>query len=143
MRRNLLRATYLTLITALTLCSGVVRVYAMSPDDYTYLQASWDSRDVFGDNTIKDSEKLINNVKVFYNPIAEQVNLSFKLAKSSSVSIKVMDALGNEILQLMNGNLDAGVQNLSFEHGGKLTTGFYFARVVAGSETVVKRFSVR
>ena len=143
MRRNLLRATYLTLITALTLCSGVVRVYAMSPDDYTYLQASWDSRDVFGDNTAKDSEKLINNVKVFYNPIAEQVNLSFKLAKSSSVSIKVMDALGNEILQLMNGNLDAGVQNLSFEHGGKLTTGFYFARVVAGSETVVKRFSVR
>ena len=143
MRRNLLKATYLTLITALTLCSGVARVYATSPDDYTYSQASWDSRDVFGDNTIKDSEKPINNVKVFYNPIAEQVNLSFKLAKSSSVSIKVMDALGNEILQLMNGNLDAGVQNLSFEHGGKLTTGFYFARVVAGSETVVKRFSVR
>ncbi|ULT22546.1 T9SS type A sorting domain-containing protein [Sphingobacterium sp. E70] len=62
------------------------------------------------------------------------------MAKSSSVSIKVMDALGNEILQLMNGNLDAGVQNLSFEHGGKLTTGFYFVRVVAGSETVVKDF---
>ncbi|WP_104385751.1 T9SS type A sorting domain-containing protein [Sphingobacterium sp. HMA12] len=143
MGRNLLKAAYLTLITALTLCSGVAQVYAKSPDDHTYLQATWNGNEGFGDNTIKDTEKLINNVKVFYNPIAEQVNLSFKLAKSSSVSIKVMDALGNEILQLMNGNLDAGIQNLSFEHGGKLTTGFYFVRVVAGSETVVKRFSVR
>lgn len=143
MRRNLLKATYFTLITALTLCSGVGQVYAHSPDDHTSLQTTWTENAEFGDNNIKDTEKLINNVKVFYNPIAEQVNLSFKLAKSSAVSIKVMDALGNEILQLMNGNLEAGVQNLSFEHGGKLTTGFYFVRVVAGSETVVKRFSVR
>ncbi|MFU1858413.1 hypothetical protein BWD42_17715 [Sphingobacterium sp. CZ-UAM] len=143
MRRNLLKAAYLTLITALTLCSGVGQVYANSPDNHTSLQATWNENAEFGDNNIKDTEKLINNVKVFYNPIAEQVNLSFKLAKSSAVSIKVMDALGNEILQLMNGNLEAGVQNLSFEHGGKLTTGFYFLRVVAGSETVVKRFSVR
>ncbi|PUV21335.1 MULTISPECIES: T9SS type A sorting domain-containing protein [Sphingobacterium] len=143
MGRNLLKAAYLTLITALILCSGVAQVYAKSPDGYTYLQTTGSRNEEFGDNTIKDTEKLINNVKVFYNPIAEQVNLSFKLAKSSSVSIKVMDALGNEILQLMNGNLDAGIQNLSFEHGGKLTTGFYFVRVVAGSETVVKRFSVR
>lgn len=91
----------------------------------------------------KDIEKLINNVKVFYNPIAEQINLSFKLTKSSNLSIKVMDALGNEVLQLMNGNVEGGTQTLSFEHGGKLTAGFYFIRVVAGSETVVKRFSVR
>ncbi|MDM1294800.1 T9SS type A sorting domain-containing protein [Sphingobacterium sp. N143] len=143
MGRNLLKATYLTFLSALILCSGIVEVYAKSPYDHTFTPHVWEGDDAFGDNTSKDAEKLINNVKVFYNPIAEQINLSFKLAKSSGVSIKVMDALGNEILQLMNGNLDAGVQNLSFEHGGKLTAGFYFVRVVAGSETVVKRFSVR
>lgn len=144
MGRNLLKAACLTLLSALTLCSGMTRVYAKSPYDHTISQHIWDGSEAFGeDNNIKETEKLINNVKVFYNPIAEQINLSFKLAKSSSVSIKVMDALGNEILQLMNGNLDSGIQNLSFEHGGKLTTGFYFVRVVAGSETVVKRFSIR
>ncbi|MCW8312674.1 MULTISPECIES: T9SS type A sorting domain-containing protein [Sphingobacterium] len=142
MGRNLLKAAYLTLLTALTWCSGVVHVYAKSPYDHTFSKQTWES-EAFGDNNSKDNEKIINNVKVFYNPIAEQISLSFKLAKSSSVSIKVMDALGNEILQLMNGNLEGGIQNLSFEHGGKLTTGFYFVRVVAGSETVVKRFSVR
>ncbi|WP_033564086.1 T9SS type A sorting domain-containing protein [Sphingobacterium sp. SYP-B4668] len=90
-----------------------------------------------------ESDKLINNVKVFYNPIAEQVTVSFKLGKQNTVSIKVMDALGNEVLSLMNGSLDAGNQNLAFDTNKKLTSGFYFVRLVAGTETVVKRISVR
>lgn len=91
----------------------------------------------------EETEKLINNVKVFYNPVAEQITVSFKLSKQSVVTIKVMDALGNEVLNLMNGRLDGGMQNLSFEANGKLTTGFYFVRVTSGAETVVKRISVR
>lgn len=143
MRRNLLKAAYLTFVIALTWCSGIGRVYAESPSVRTFSPYTIDGHASFGDSNTKDAEKLINTVKVFYNPIAEQINLSFRLSKASTVSIKVMDALGNEILQLMNGNLDSGIQTLSFEHGGKLTTGFYFVRVVAGSETVVKRFSIR
>lgn len=93
--------------------------------------------------TEQESEKLINNVKVFYNPVAEQVTLNFTLSKQNTVVIKVMDPLGNEVLNLMNGRLDAGLQSLSFETDGKLSTGFYFVRVSSGTETVVKRISVR
>lgn len=91
----------------------------------------------------EESDKVITNVKVFYNPIAEQVLLTFKLSQQQNVSIKVMDALGSEVLNLMNGRLDVGSQNLSFDTNGKLTTGFYFVRVTSGSETVVKRISVK
>ncbi|KGE15417.1 T9SS type A sorting domain-containing protein [Sphingobacterium deserti] len=91
----------------------------------------------------EDGEKLINNVKVFYNPVAEQITANFKLSKQGTVTIKVMDALGNEVLSLMNGSLEPGIQNLSFDSNGKLTTGFYFVRVTSGTETVVKRISVR
>ena len=91
----------------------------------------------------EESDKVITNVKVFYHPIAEQVLLTFKLSQQQNVSIKVMDALGSEVLNLMNGRLDAGSQNLSFDTNGKLTTGFYFVRVTSGSETVVKRISVK
>src|SRR5690606_32899137 len=62
----------------------------------------------------EDNDKLINNVKVFYNPISEQISVTFKLAKVNNISIKVMDALGNEVLGLHNGSLDAGMQSLSF-----------------------------
>jgi len=93
--------------------------------------------------TDQESEKLINNVKVFYNPVAEQITLNFTLGQQNTVVIKVMDALGNEALNLMNGRLDAGLQSLSFDTDGKLSTGFYFVRVSSGTETVVKRISVR
>lgn len=88
-------------------------------------------------------EKIITNVKVFYNPVAEQITMTFKLSKQNDVTIKVMDALGNEVLNLMNGSLEGGIQSLSFEANGKVSTGVYFVRVSSGTETVVKRISVR
>ena len=89
------------------------------------------------------NDKAITNVKVFFNPVAEQVAVSFKLSKLSHVSIRVMDALGNEVMGLMNGELDGGVQSLSFDTNGKLAAGFYFVRVTCGSETIIKRISIR
>lgn len=89
------------------------------------------------------AEKVITNVKVMYNPVAEQISVSFKLTKQSSVAIKLMDALGNEVLNLSNSTLEAGNQNLSFETEGKVSPGFYFVRVGSGTETVVKRISIR
>ena len=95
------------------------------------------------ERTEEINEKLINNVKVFFNPIAEQVSVNFKLGKQATVTIKIMDALGNEVANLMNGRLDAGLQNLSFDGVSKLNPGVYFVRVSSGTETVIKRFSVR
>lgn len=91
----------------------------------------------------EDTEKVITNVKVSYNPIAEQIAVSFKIAKQSNVVVKLMDALGNEILNLSNSILDAGSHNLSFETEGKVSPGFYFIRVSSGTEIIVKRISIR
>ncbi|MFZ4261097.1 T9SS type A sorting domain-containing protein [Sphingobacterium sp. HJSM2_6] len=91
----------------------------------------------------EEGDKLITNVKVIYNPISSEISVGFKLAKANAVIIKVMDALGNEVMNLHNANLDAGMQNLSFPTNQKLAEGFYFVRVTSGSETVVKRISVR
>ncbi len=93
--------------------------------------------------SVEENEKAINNVKVFYNPVAEQIAVSFKLSKLNHVSIRVMDALGNEVMGLMNGELDGGIQSLSFDTNSKLAAGFYFVRVTSGSETVIKRISIR
>lgn len=89
-----------------------------------------------------DNDKLLSSVKVFPNPIVDQISLSYRLSKQSSVSIKVMDALGNEVMTLLNQELDAGPQSHVFDTSSKLTNGFYFIRVSAGTETVVKRISV-
>lgn len=107
--------------------------------------------DVYSNNVNKvgllslddNSEKNITNVKVNYNPVAEQIFVSFKLSKAGHVSIKLMDALGNEVLNLSNSSFEGGMHNLSFETEGKVSAGFYFIRVTSGIETIVKRVSIR
>ncbi len=86
--------------------------------------------------------KLMNNLKVYPNPVEDQLNFSYHMTKEANVTIKVMDVLGNEITTLFSQKMAAGDQVNTFNVGTKLSTGFYFIRFVAGSQTLVKRISV-
>lgn len=91
----------------------------------------------------ENTNKVITDVKVFYNPVSSEISTTFNLRKRGDVVIKVMDALGSEVMNLMDAKLDEGVQSISFDTEGKLEAGIYFVRVSSGSETIVKRFSIR
>ena len=153
MKFELRKITHIAIYKVLLLCAVVGYAqagdYTLSLDttknyekNLALASASYKSRKKI--NPLPEEvDKLITNVKVFYNPISEQISVTFKLSKNNVVVIKVMDALGNEVLNLQNSSLDAGMQNLNFDTQEKLTEGFYFVRVSSGSETIVKRISVR
>ncbi|WP_207532914.1 T9SS type A sorting domain-containing protein [Desertivirga arenae] len=86
--------------------------------------------------------KIVSNVKVFPNPVAEQLNLTYNVNKDSNVTIKIMDVLGNEIATLLSQKMNAGEQTSSFNINNKLNSGYYFIRLIVGNETIVKRISV-
>src|SRR5690606_13712749 len=65
-------------------------------------------RQFFPSRSSRPQDKLISNVKIFPNPVADQINLSFRLDKQAEVSIKVMDALGNEVMTLLYQQFDSG-----------------------------------
>ncbi|HEY1025908.1 MAG TPA: T9SS type A sorting domain-containing protein [Sphingobacteriaceae bacterium] len=88
-------------------------------------------------------EKVLNNVKVYPNPVADQLNLSYQVTRESNVTIKIMDVLGNEVATLLSQKQSAGEKNPSFEISSRLSSGFYFVRLIVGNETVVKRISVQ
>ncbi|WP_423147290.1 T9SS type A sorting domain-containing protein [Rubrolithibacter danxiaensis] len=93
-------------------------------------------------NNGQEDDKVISNVKVYPNPIEDSVNLSYNLNKESNVTIKIMDILGNEITTLLSQKIPAGEQLNTFNIASKLNSGFYFIRLIVGSESVVKRISV-
>lgn len=88
------------------------------------------------------NDKLLNNVKVYPNPISDQLNLSFNISKDATVTVKIMDVLGNEITTLLSERVAAGDQNKPFQIASRITSGFYFIRVSAGPEVITKRISV-
>ena len=89
-----------------------------------------------------DGDKVLNNVKVYPNPVSDQLNLSYSITKDSNITIKIMDVLGNEITTLLTERLSAGEQVNSFNIASRLSSGFYFIRVSVAGEIITKRISV-
>lgn len=89
---------------------------------------------------IQENEKLLSNVKVLPTQITDQIALSFRLSKDTNVSIKLMDALGNEVAVFLSQRLTAGDHDHLFAVANKLNKGYYFIRVTAGTEQpIIKR----
>jgi hypothetical protein len=88
------------------------------------------------------TEKMLSVLKVFPNPVEDQVNLVIKLDRESNFSVKIMDLLGNEVVTLANERAAAGEQTKTYNIPERLNPGIYFLKIISGSETVVKRISV-
>lgn len=87
-------------------------------------------------------DKLLSNVNVFPNPVTDQINLKYTIARNTTVTIKIVDVLGNNVLTLLSQRMDPGEQKFSYNLNKQLTSGFYFIRVIVGTESVIKRISI-
>lgn len=92
-------------------------------------------------NTVKD--KLLTILKIYPNPVEDQLNVVFAVAKENTeVTIKILDLLGNEVVTLSNEKFGVGEQTKTFTIPTRMKAGVYFLRIAAGSEVQVKRISV-
>ncbi len=89
-----------------------------------------------------ENEKLLTDVSIYPNPITDKINLTYNVKKNTNVSIKIMDILGNDVLTLMAQRVEAGEQKNSFQLSNRLSPGFYFVRIIVGTEPFIKRISV-
>ncbi|MFA6944899.1 MAG: T9SS type A sorting domain-containing protein [Pedobacter sp.] len=95
-----------------------------------------------GPKPVLAGDKILNNVKVYPNPISDYLNMTYSIGRDANVTIKIMDVLGNEIATLYSERLTAGDHSNSFSISSRITSGFYFVRVSVGTEIITKRISV-
>jgi len=94
-------------------------------------------------NIASTKDKLLTVVKIYPNPVEDQLNIILSIGKDGTqTTIKIIDLLGNEVVTLANERLNAGEQTKSYNIPSRLNAGIYFLRVMAGSESQVKRISV-
>lgn len=93
-------------------------------------------------STAINKDKLLTVVKIFPNPVESQISIILSLTKDTQITYKIIDLLGNEVLTLANEHLNAGDQTRTFNIPNRLNPGIYFLRIVAGSESQIKRISV-
>jgi hypothetical protein len=76
------------------------------------------------------------------NPFNPSTTINFSLAVDSKVSLKIFDVLGQEVATLVNGQLAAGSQKVSFD-ASSLNSGVYFYRIDANGNDGQKFSSVK
>jgi len=74
----------------------------------------------------------------FPNPFNPSTTIKYQLPKTSLVTIKVFDVLGNEIATLVNEELPAGEYEVEFDASG-LTSGVYFYKLTSGDDIETRK----
>jgi hypothetical protein len=72
------------------------------------------------------------------NPFNPSTTINFSIMKSSNVTLTVYNILGQRVVTLVNGHLDAGTHSVQF-NATKLATGVYIYRLEAGSYVAQKK----
>ena len=86
-------------------------------------------------STIPKEYKLNQN---YPNPFNPSTAISYQLSAISFVTLKVYDALGREVMTLVNKEQPVGNYRINFD-ASNLTSGIYFYRIVAGSFVQTKK----
>ncbi len=77
----------------------------------------------------------------FPNPFNPSTMINFQLAKSEHVTLTIYDALGREVLVLVNEVKDAGSYAVLFE-GKSLASGIYFAKLQSSGKTLLRKMTL-
>ncbi|UCF64015.1 MAG: T9SS type A sorting domain-containing protein [bacterium] len=72
------------------------------------------------------------------NPFNPTTTIRFGLPAAADVAVKVFNLLGQEVANLFDDRLAAGVHELQFD-AGNLSSGIYFYRIQAGQDLSLKR----
>ncbi len=75
------------------------------------------------------------------NPFNPSTTIKFSIADSRNVIIKLYNTIGKEVLTIFQGNMSAGIHEVEF-NSGRLPTGVYFFRLIAGDYTETKKLVI-
>jgi PKD repeat protein len=88
-----------------------------------------DDINIFGATGINAPEIGINQFDIFPNPTQDNTMISFSTVKPEQVNLQVFDMTGREVMNIYQGNLDAGDHQFPIQTEGTLGSGLYFVRL--------------
>ncbi|MES2139677.1 MAG: T9SS type A sorting domain-containing protein [Bacteroidota bacterium] len=88
-----------------------------------------------------EENEMLNNVRVYPNPITNTAVVDFSLSESNNVSITLVNALGQLEFSKDLGKMNAGDQNYSLD-ATSISNGLYFLNIKIGDNTVTKKVAI-
>lgn len=88
-----------------------------------------------------EENQMVTDVNVFPNPMTNNATVNFNMVTENNVSIVLVNALGQSVMNENLGNMTAGEQAYSLD-ASKLENGFYFLNITVGNNTITKKVSI-
>jgi hypothetical protein len=121
--------------------------YLICPDKKTTLVNQWTASKLWTQKgkcptlTGIEEQAAAYYVNVYPNPVASEATINYTLTEMSTVSISVVNALGQCVYNQDFGKMSEGEQTHSLDVS-KLNNGLYFLNLTIGSHTITKKLSV-
>ncbi len=71
-------------------------------------------------------DEIIENLEIYPNPFSQFTTINYELTNPGNVELKVYDMLGNEVAELVNDYLDAGIHSAIFNAAGHSEGMYYY-----------------
>jgi hypothetical protein len=91
-------------------------------------------------NNISHTPKTFTLSQNYPNPFNPTTNIPFELKEPSHVTLKVFDARGREVKELVNGRWGTGKFIADFD-ASALATGIYFYQIIVSGESTHQTFT--
>lgn len=107
--------------------------------DFDYIDISIEGVSV--SNEQENSEGVPTDIQLYQNypnPFNPSTNISYSIANSSKVSLKVFNSLGQEVATLVDNNQSAGIYSVVWD-ASSVSSGVYFYQLISGNEIKTKK----
>jgi hypothetical protein len=89
------------------------------------------------------SPKTFSLSQNFPNPFNPETKIRYELPENREIMVKVFDILGREVRTLVNGRVDAGFHEVTWDAtdnvGRRVSSGVYYYQIVAGDFREIKK----
>ena len=114
-------------------------IFQITPHLYYYPRLN--TTEVIDNTRLPESIQLLQN---YPNPFNPSTTIRYSIPSAAFVKIAILDALGREIIRLVNGHKPAGTYDITF-NANELTSGVYFYKLdISGlaSQSQVKKMLI-
>ena len=109
------------------------------------VQSSWDIDDITeytfkGANAIGPAYSINNQLNIFPNPVADQLNMEYWSVKEDKIRIEIVDLNGKHVRSLFEG-MHQGKHTYTWTND--VSSGMYVCRVVSNFKSISKPFVIQ
>ncbi len=129
-------------VTEVNTLNNPVFELIMGDQNYTYRAYKYTKEQIDAGITHTGKANEVSSLTCSSNPVFDQTEVTLSIPKPSLAKINLYDQLGNEVLKLYSGSLEAGSYVFPFQISG-LSAGVYYIRAVGdGNATLTQKIIV-